>query len=50
MKEAYEMNYQNEFPLQFNSDKFEKAFNFAPTPYVEGVRETAAWHLSRQAE
>lgn len=47
MKEAYEMNYQNEFPLQFSSAKFEKAFKFTPTPYEEGVQETAAWHLSR---
>jgi len=47
MKEAYEMNYQNEFPLHFSSAKFEKAFKFTPTPYVDGVRETAAWHLNR---
>ena len=48
MKEAYEMNYQNEFPLHFSSAKFEKAFNFTPTSYIDGVRETAAWHLKRE--
>ena len=47
MKEAYEMNYQNEFPLHFSSAKFEKAFKFTPTSYIDGIRETAAWHLSR---
>jgi len=48
MKEAYEMNYQNEFPLHFSSAKFEKAFNFKPTSYIDGIRETAAWHLERK--
>jgi nucleoside-diphosphate-sugar epimerase len=48
MKEAYEMNYQNEFPLHFSSAKFEKAFNFKPTSYIDGIRETAAWHLARE--
>ena len=48
MKEAYEMNYQNEFPLHFSSAKFEKAFNFTPTSYIDGVRKTAAWHLTRE--
>lgn len=48
MKEAYEMNYQNEFSLHFSSAKFEKAFNFKPTSYIDGIRETAAWHLGRE--
>ena len=47
MKEAYELNYQNEFPFHFSSARFEKVFNFTPTPYSDGIRETAAWHLSR---
>lgn len=45
MKEAYEMNYQDEFPFRFSSEKFEKAFNFNPTSYEEGVRKTAEWFL-----
>lgn len=48
MKEAYEMNYQDEYPFRFDSSKFEKAFNFKPTPYEEGIRKTAEWFL-RQA-
>jgi len=47
MKEAYELNYQNEFPLHFSSAKFEKAFQFTPTSYADGVRVTAEWHLNR---
>ncbi|MGV3459723.1 MAG: NAD-dependent epimerase/dehydratase family protein [Flavobacterium sp.] len=47
MKEAYEMNYQNEFPLHFSSAKFEKAFKFTPTSYADGVKATAEWHLNR---
>lgn len=45
MKEAYEMNYQDEFPFRFSSAKFEKAFGFTPTSYEEGVRATAEWFL-----
>lgn len=45
MKEAYEMNYQDEFPFRFDSTKFEKAFSFRPTPYEEGIRTTAEWFL-----
>lgn len=43
MREAYEMNYQDEFPFVFDSSKFERAFTFEPTPYEAGIRETAAW-------
>lgn len=45
MKEAYEMNYQDEFPFQFSSAKFEKAFNYTPTSYEEAVKATAEWFL-----
>lgn len=47
MKEAYEMNYQDEFPFQFSSAKFEKAFCYTPTSYDEAVRATAEWFLKR---
>ena len=45
MKELKEMNYQNEHPYQFSSDKFNKAFGFTPTSYEEGIKETVAWAL-----
>jgi nucleoside-diphosphate-sugar epimerase len=46
MKEMGEMLYQNEFPYEFDSSKFEKAFQFTPTSYEEGIRKTAEWCLS----
>ena len=47
MKEAYEMNYQDEFPFRFSSAKFEKAFGITPTSYEEGVKKTAKWFLEQ---
>lgn len=47
MKEAYEMNYQDEYPLVFSSAKFEKAFNFIPTSYENAVKATADWYLQQ---
>ncbi|QMW04983.1 NAD-dependent epimerase/dehydratase family protein [Spirosoma foliorum] len=47
MKEAYEMNYQDEFAFQFDSSKFELAFNYRPTSYEEGIKVTAAWFQDR---
>lgn len=38
--EAYEMLYQNEFPYHFNSLKFNNHFNYTPTNYREGIKET----------
>jgi nucleoside-diphosphate-sugar epimerase len=46
MKELGEMAYQNEFSYEFDSSKFEKAFNFRPTTYEDGIRQTAEWFLS----
>jgi len=46
MKELGEMLYQNEFPYVFDSSKFEKAFQFKPTSYEEGIRRTAEWWLA----
>ena len=46
MKELGEMLYQNEFPYVFDSSKFEKAFNYKPTPYEEGIRVTSEWWLA----
>ena len=38
--ELYEMLYQNKFDYIFDSSKFEKKFNFIPTPYESGIDET----------
>jgi nucleoside-diphosphate-sugar epimerase len=46
MKELAEMLYQNEFSYEFDSSRFEKAFQFKPTGYEEGIRQTAAWYLT----
>jgi len=46
MKELGEMLYQTEFPYFFDSSKFEKAFQFRPTGYEEGIRQTAEWWLA----
>ena len=43
LKSIYEMHYQDEFPFQFDSSRFEKAFGIKATPYEEGVRQTAEW-------
>lgn len=43
MRDAYEMNYQDEFPFLFSSAKFEKAYGFVPTPYEEAIKTTADW-------
>jgi nucleoside-diphosphate-sugar epimerase len=38
---AVEMFYQSSHDYIFNSDKFEKAFNFKPTSYEEGIKEVS---------
>ncbi|THU33593.1 NAD-dependent epimerase/dehydratase family protein [Niastella caeni] len=48
LKELKEMNYQNEYPYLFSSNKFNKAFGFTPTSYSEGIKETVAWALKVQ--
>lgn len=40
IKEAVEMLYQSEVDYLFDSSKFEKAFDFKPTSYSQGVAET----------
>jgi len=39
--EVHEMLYQNDSPYLFDSSKFSRAFGFAGTPYVDGIRATA---------
>ena len=38
LRETVEMMYQYERDYIFDSSKFEKRFDFAPTPYLEGIR------------
>lgn len=42
IRELYEMLYQNEYDYIFDSSKFARAFGAPPTPYAEGIRQTAA--------
>jgi nucleoside-diphosphate-sugar epimerase len=46
--ELREMLYQYAYDYRFDSSKFEKAYNFRPTPYEEGIRSTIDWHLGQQ--
>jgi nucleoside-diphosphate-sugar epimerase len=39
LKELPEMMYQYDRDYVFDSSKFEKRFNFKPTPYVKGIRK-----------
>jgi nucleoside-diphosphate-sugar epimerase len=48
IKESSEMVYQSEFPYLFDSSKFNKAFNFEPASYQEGIKETAKWTLEQK--
>jgi nucleoside-diphosphate-sugar epimerase len=47
--ELAEMNYQYQFDYLFDSSKFERAFNFQPTPYREGIAATAAAYSSKKS-
>lgn len=38
MKESYEMLYQYDRDYIFDSTKFDKAYNFKPTSYLEGIK------------
>ena len=42
MREMVEMMYQYDRDYVFNSDKFEKQFDFVPTPYLEGIKQIIA--------
>lgn len=43
VRESKEMMYQFDSDYLFDSNKFEKAFNFEPTDYKAGIKETVAW-------
>lgn len=40
VRELPEMLYQNDRDYVFDSSKFNRRFNFTPTPYEEGIKET----------
>ncbi len=40
LKEIYEMRYQYDRDYFFDSSKFENYFNFKPTLYRDGIKET----------
>jgi len=42
--ESLEMLYQSENNYQFDSSKFNKYFNFKPTSYEVGIRETIEFY------
>jgi nucleoside-diphosphate-sugar epimerase len=42
VRESYEMLYQSDSPYVFDSSKFATEFEFAGTPYPEGIRITAS--------
>ncbi len=44
LREMQEMLYQYEVDYHFDSTKFENQFNWKPTPYTEGVKQTAAFY------
>lgn len=45
--ELVEMQYQHEYPYHFDSTKFEKAFQFKPVSYREGIAETLKGFLQK---
>jgi nucleoside-diphosphate-sugar epimerase len=49
IRESKEMLYQSEHPYVVDSSKFNNAFNFKPTTYIDGIRETAEQFLAAKA-
>ena len=45
--ESVEMLYQYEHPYLFNSEKFEKHFNFKPTSYQDGLKATVDFYAQK---
>lgn len=50
MRELREMLYQYDRDYVFDSSKFEKRFDFKPTPYVNGIREIVRKDYSKTTE
>ena len=47
LREMQEMLYQYEVDYHFDSTKFENQFSWKPTPYTEGVKQTAAFYRKK---
>jgi nucleoside-diphosphate-sugar epimerase len=50
MKEMVEMMYQYDRDYVFNSSKFEKSFDFNPTPYLSGIKEVIRTDYPKSAD
>ncbi len=48
MQEMKEILYQYDRDYVFDSSKFEKLFNFKPTPYLEGIKEIVKSDYSKE--
>lgn len=48
-KELVEMYYQYDHDYNFNSGKFEKAFNYKPATYEDGIKAMSQTLYKRQA-
>ncbi len=47
ISESVEMLYQSESDYYFDSTKFNERFNFKPTTYEEGIKETVAFYKNK---
>lgn len=50
LRELTEMLYQKEEPYVVDGSRFAAQFDFAPTPFEEGVRRTIAWYKATHKE
>jgi nucleoside-diphosphate-sugar epimerase len=50
LRELTEMLYQKEEPYVVDGSRFAAQFDFAPTPFEEGVRRTIAWYEATHQE
>jgi len=50
LRELTEMLYQKEEPYVVDGSRFAAQFDFAPTPFEEGVRQTIAWYAATHVE
>lgn len=50
VRETYEMIYQSEHDYVFDSSKFEKQFNFTPTPYEKGIADAVTFLRQERRE
>lgn len=47
LRELKEMSYQTNFDYVFSSEKFERVFGVKPTPYADGIQQTAEFYLKK---